>query len=60
MIDNKNEIFVMFVRIFYNKKIDLNKIHIERRIQINSILIKKNSKYQNHYIRYFEKIRKNH
>ena len=40
MIDNKNEIFVMFVRTFHDKKIDLNEIHIERRAQIDSILMK--------------------
>ena len=40
VIDNKNEIFVMFVRTFHDKKIDLNEIHIERRIQIDSILMK--------------------
>ena len=50
----------MFVRTFHNKKIDLNKIYIERRIQINSILMKKKIKYQNYHIRNSEKIRKNH
>ena len=61
MIDNKNEIFVMFVRTFYDKKIDLNEIHIERRIQINSILMKiKKIKYQNHHTRNSEEIRKDH
>ena len=41
VIDEKNEIFVMFVRTFHDEKNDLNEIHIERRIQINSILMKK-------------------
>ena len=30
----------MFVRTFNDEKIDLNEIHIERRVQINSILLK--------------------
>ena len=40
VIDKKNEIFVMFVRSFRDEKNDLNEIHIERRIQVNSILMK--------------------
>ena len=40
MIDEKNEIFVMFVRSFRDEKNDLDEIHIERRAQIDSILVK--------------------
>ena len=42
--------FVMFVRIFNDEKIDLDEIYIESRIQINTILLKKKIKYQNHDI----------
>ena len=40
VIDEKNKTFVMFVRSFRDEKNDLDEIHIERRAQINSILVK--------------------
>ena len=40
VMNDKNETFVMFVRAFNNEKTDLQEIHIERRIQINSTLLK--------------------
>ena len=40
VIDEKNEIFVMFVRSFRDEKNDFDEIHIERRVQIDSILMK--------------------
>ena len=40
VMNEKNETFVMFVRAFNDEKIDLQKIHIERRVQINSTLLK--------------------
>ena len=40
VMNDKNETFVMFVRAFNDEKIDLNEIHIERRTQIDSTLLK--------------------
>ena len=40
VLNDKKKTFVMFVRAFNDEKIDLNEIHIERRVQINSILLK--------------------
>ena len=45
VIDDKNEIFVMFVRAFHDEKTNLNEIHIERRTQIDSILLKIKEKF---------------
>ena len=39
-IDEKKEIFVMFVRIFHDEKKNMNNVHIERRIQIDFVLAK--------------------
>ena len=39
-IDEKKEIFVMFVRILYDEKKNMNSVHIERRIQIDFVLAK--------------------
>ena len=61
VIDEKNKIFVMFVRSFRDEKNDFDEIHIERRIQISSILMKieKKIRHQNHHIWNSEKIRRN-
>ena len=40
VMNEKNETFVMFVRAFNDEKTDLQEIHIERRAQIDSILLK--------------------
>ena len=40
VMNDKNETFVMFVRAFNDEKIDLDEIHIERRAQIDSALLK--------------------
>ena len=40
MIDDKKEIFVMFARVIHNKIKNLNNVHIERKIQIDSVFAK--------------------
>ena len=40
VIDNKVETYFMFIRIYIDKQFDLQKMHVQRRIQINSTLTK--------------------
>ena len=44
VVDDKKQIFVMFVRVLHDENKNMNMIHIERRTQIDSILAKMKNK----------------
>ena len=57
VIDDKKQIFVMFVRVFHDKNKNMNMIHIERRTQIDSTFAKMKNKL-NIKINIFEVLKK--
>ena len=58
VIDDKIKTYFMFVRIYIDKQFDMQKTHVQRRIQINLTLIEKKIRYQNYIARNFARIRK--